>query len=176
MKKGLGIERFDQEGRTIQATFEDFILFNLYIPNGGRDHARVPFKLDFYEGLLDLCQTYRGNGQNVILCGDINTAHEEIDVNNPKAKSKITGFLPKERAWITKFIEQGFVDVFRILYPQKEQYTYWSYVNNQRAKNNGWRLDYFLVSDGLASRVKDVFTHPEVSGSDHCPVTLILDL
>ena len=174
MKKGLGIERFDHEGRTIQAEFEDFILFNLYVPNGGRDHSRVPYKLDFYAALLELCNAYHKAGKQIIICGDINTAHEEIDVNNPKTKQKITGFLPEERAWITKFLANGFVDVFRVLYPEQVQYTYWSYVQNQRAKNNGWRLDYFLVSEDLAPSVKEVLTFQEVQGSDHCPVTLVL--
>ena len=174
MKKGLGVDRFDHEGRTIQAEFEDFMLFNLYVPNGGRDHSRVPFKLDFYGALLDLCNSMHAAGKKIIICGDINTAHQEIDVNNPKSKSKITGFLPEERVWITKFLEHGFVDVFRVLYPERVQYTYWSYIGNQRGKNNGWRLDYFLVSEALLPKVKEVVTHPEVPGSDHGPVTLIL--
>jgi exodeoxyribonuclease-3 len=174
LSTGLGIDRFDHEGRTIRAEFEDYILFNLYVPNGGRDHKRVPFKLDFYSALLELCRARHAAGQKIIICGDINTAHEEIDVNNPKSKRKITGFLPEERAWISKFIDHGFVDVFRWKYPEKVQYTYWSYISNQRFKNNGWRLDYFLVSEDLAPRVIDVETNPEVLGSDHCPVTLIL--
>ena len=175
LNKGLGIDRFDHEGRTIRADFDSFTLFNLYVPNGGRDHSRVPFKLDFYAALLDLCDSMHANGKHIIICGDINTAHQEIDVNNPKSKSKITGFLPEEREWISKFLDHGFVDIFRKLYPQKVQYTYWSYIGNQRAKNNGWRLDYFLVSKALAPMVKDVSTFPNVEGSDHCPVTIMLD-
>jgi len=136
----------------------------------------VPFKLDFYAALLDLCDSLHSAGKNIILCGDINTAHEENDVNNPESKSKITGFLPEERVWISRFLEHGFSDVFRKLYPEKVQYTYWSYVRNQREKNNGWRLDYFLISDGLVPFVEKVQTHPEVTGSDHCPVTLILGI
>lgn len=175
LSKGLGIDRFDHEGRTIRAEFEDFTLFNLYVPNGGRDHGRVPFKLDFYATLLDICDSLHAEGENIIICGDFNTAHEEIDVNNPKSKSKITGFLPEERVWITEFLAHGFVDVFRGLYPEKVQYTYWSYVQNQRLKNNGWRLDYYLVSEALVPKVKDVTTHQDVLGSDHCPVTLVLN-
>jgi exodeoxyribonuclease-3 len=171
---GLGIEQFDQEGRTIRADFDQFTLFNLYVPNGGRDLSRVPFKLDYYQTLLDQCNDLLTSGRKVIISGDINTAHQEIDVHNPKTKHKLTGFLPEERAWITKFLEHGFVDVFRELYPEKIQYTYWSYLQNQRQKNQGWRLDYFLVSEGLMSKVKDVITHQEVIGSDHCPVTLHL--
>jgi exodeoxyribonuclease-3 len=174
MNKGLGYDHFDREGRTICAEFQDFVLFNLYVPNGGRDHSRVPFKLDFYAALLGICDSLHAAGKQLILCGDFNTAHDEIDVNNPKSKSKYTGFLPEERVWITKFLEHGFVDIFRKRYPEKVQYTYWSYVRNQRAKNNGWRLDYFLISPELTPKVKDVLTHQEVLGSDHCPVTLVL--
>ena len=175
MTTGLGLDRFDHEGRTVVAEFDDFILFNLYVPNGGRDHSRVPYKLDFYDALLGICDSLHTAGKKVILCGDINTAHEEIDVNNPKSKSKITGFLPEERVWITRFLDHGFSDVFRRLYPDRVQYSYWSYVRNQRLNNNGWRLDYFLVSDELVPMVVDVLTFPEVLGSDHCPVTLILE-
>lgn len=174
MKKGLGVERFDGEGRTIQAEFGDFTLFNLYVPNGGRDHSRVPYKLDFYGTLLDLCDRLHADQNNIIICGDINTAHEEIDVNNPKTKSKITGFLPEERVWIARFLKHGFVDIFRQLYPDRTQYTYWSYVGNQRARNNGWRLDYFLISESLVPMVEDIITHQDVLGSDHCPVTLMI--
>jgi exodeoxyribonuclease-3 len=175
LSRGLGKEKFDQEGRTIRADFEDFTLFSLYVPNGGRDLSRVPFKLEYYQQLLDLCDELHADGRNVIISGDINTAHEEIDVHNPRTKHKITGFLPEERAWITKFLEHGFVDVFRELYPERVQYTYWSYLQNQRQKNQGWRLDYFLVSEALRPKVKDVITHQDVMGSDHCPVTLELD-
>jgi exodeoxyribonuclease-3 len=174
LSTGLGIDRFDHEGRTIQADFDDFTLFNLYVPNGGRDLSRVPFKLDFYAALLDKCDALHAAGKKIIICGDINTAHEEIDVDNPRPKMKITGFLPEERAWITKFLGHGFVDVFRDKNPEKVQYTYWSYMQNQRGKNKGWRLDYFLVSESLASAVESVETHADVLGSDHCPVTLTL--
>jgi exodeoxyribonuclease-3 len=173
---GLGKDKLDQEGRTIQADFDDFTLFSLYVPNGGRDLKRVPFKLEYYETLLGLCDELHAAGRSVIISGDINTAHEEIDVHNPKTKHKITGFLPEERAWITKFLEHGFVDIFRELYPKTVQYTYWSYMMNQRQKDQGWRLDYFLISEALRPKVQDVITHQEVLGSDHCPVTLILDL
>jgi exodeoxyribonuclease-3 len=175
LTKGLGVDRFDHEGRTIRADFKDFTLFNLFIPNGGRDHSRVPFKLDFYAALLDICNDMHAAGRSIIICGDINTAHEYIDVNNPESKSGITGFLPEERAWITKFLAHGFVDVFREMYPERVQYTYWSYIRDQRSKNNGWRLDYFMVSEALLPRVNDVETHDDVLGSDHCPVTLILE-
>ena len=174
LSTGLGVDRFDHEGRTIQAEFDDFSLFNLYVPNGGRNLERVPFKLDFYAALLDKCDALHAAGKNVIICGDINTSHQEIDVDNPRPKMKITGFLPEERAWITKFLNHGFVDVFRERYPEEVQYTYWSYMQNQREKNKGWRLDYFLVSKSFMPQVYDVVTHQDVLGSDHCPVTLVL--
>ncbi len=171
---GLGIEEFDVEGRVIQSHFEDFTLFNIYFPNGGRDHSRVPFKLDFYAALLELCDAMHERGEQVVICGDINTAHQEIDLKNHKTNHNTTGFLPEERAWITQYLAHGFVDAFRALYPEKEQYTWWTYIGNARARNVGWRLDYFLVSEGLMERVRDVVIHDEVMGSDHCPVTLIL--
>ena len=172
---GLGIEHFDLEGRVIQTHFQDFTLFNIYFPNGGRDHSRVPFKLDFYAALLEMCDEMHENGKQVIICGDINTAHQEIDLKNHKTNHNTTGFLPEERAWITKYLEHGFKDAFRELYPEKEQYTWWTFIGNARSRNVGWRLDYFLVSEGLMSRVKDVLIHDEVMGSDHCPVTLEIE-
>jgi exodeoxyribonuclease-3 len=172
---GLGIEHFDLEGRVIQTHFQDFTLFNIYFPNGGRDHSRVPFKLDFYAALLEMCDEMHENGKQVIICGDINTAHQEIDLKNHKTNHNTTGFLPEERAWITKYLEHGFKDAFRELYPEKEQYTWWTFIGNARSRNVGWRLDYFLVSEGLMSRVKDVVIHDEVMGSDHCPVTLEIE-
>ena len=172
---GLGIEHFDLEGRVIQTHFQDFTLFNIYFPNGGRDHSRVPFKLDFYAALLEMCDEMHENGKQVMICGDINTAHQEIDLKNHKTNHNTTGFLPEERAWITKYLEHGFKDAFRELYPDKEQYTWWTFIGNARSRNVGWRLDYFLVSEGLMSRVKDVVIHDEVMGSDHCPVTLEIE-
>jgi len=171
---GLGIEKFDIEGRVIQTRFNGFRLFNIYFPNGGRDHSRVPFKLEFYATLLDLCDDLHAKGEQIIICGDINTSHQEIDLKNHKTNHKTTGFLPEERAWITRYLEHGFTDAFRVLYPEKEQYTWWTYIGNARARNVGWRLDYFLVSEGLMPKVKNVIIHDEVMGSDHCPVTLEL--
>jgi exodeoxyribonuclease-3 len=172
---GLGIPHFDVEGRVVQTHFDDFTLFNIYFPNGGRDHSRVPFKLEFYAALLELCDEMHAAGERVVICGDINTSHQEIDLKNHKTNHKTTGFLPEERAWITKYLEHGFVDAFRELYPNKEQYTWWSYIGNARSRNVGWRLDYFLVSESLMEQVQDVVIYDEVLGSDHCPVTLIID-
>ena len=114
-------------------------------------------------------------GEKVVITGDFNTAHQDIDLANPKSNQKNTGFLPEEREWVTKFLEHGFVDAFRALYPEKVQYTWWTYRSNARARNVGWRLDYYLVSAGLMPQVKDVIIHDEVMGSDHCPVTLVIE-
>ena len=171
-QNGLGVEEFDVEGRVIQSKMDDFILFNIYFPNGQRGQERVDYKLRFYSRLLDLCKEEHAKGKNVIITGDFNTAHNEIDLANPKENSKISGFLPEERVWVDKFLENGFTDAFRELYPDKVQYTWWSYRVNARVRGIGWRLDYYLVSNPFMKRVKDVTIYDQVEGSDHCPVTL----
>lgn len=173
--KGLGKDIFDNEGRVIRTRFDDFELFNIYFPNGGRDNNRVPYKLDFYAYLLDMCDQMQKEGREIIITGDFNTAHNEIDLKNPKANEKNTGFLPEERVWIDRYLEHGFIDAYRSLYPKEESYTWWTYRFSARQKNIGWRLDYFLVTRGIMQRTKDVVIHSEVMGSDHCPVTIIID-
>lgn len=172
---GFGVEEFDNEGRVIRIDFTDFALFNIYFPNGQRGMDRVDFKLRFYSHLLDLCNEIHASGQNIIITGDFNTAHTEIDLANPKENSKTSGFLPEEREWVTKFLNSGFKDAYRELYPEKVEYTWWTYRFNARERNIGWRLDYFLVSNNAMARVKDVIIHSEIGGSDHCPVSLIID-
>lgn len=174
-KFGLDVVEFDGEGRIIAHRFADFWLFNIYFPNGQRDHGRVPYKLRFYQRLLEICDELHAKGEKVILCGDFNTAHREIDLRHPKQNANTTGFLPEERQWIDTYLSHGMVDVFRYLYPETVQYTWWTYISNARAKNVGWRLDYFLVSSSLAERVNAVITHSDILGSDHCPVTLVID-
>jgi exodeoxyribonuclease-3 len=169
---GLGIEIFDTEGRVIRLKYPDFYLYNIYFPNGGEENLRVPFKLDFYARLLEICDALHESGENIIITGDFNTAHKEIDLARPKENEKNTGFLPEERVWIDKFLEHGFIDVYRQLYPSRQAYTWWTYRMNARAKNIGWRLDYYLISESLMSRVRDVQIHDDIMGSDHCPVTL----
>ena len=171
---GLGAPEFDAEGRLIASQYPGFLLFNIYFPNGRHDHTRVPYKLDFYSRLLAQCDALHAQGENIILCGDFNTAHREIDLRHPKENQNTSGFLPEERVWIDYFLAHGFVDIYRMLYPERVQYTWWTYRLNARARNVGWRLDYFLVSQSLVSRVMDVIIHAEVPGSDHCPVTLVL--
>jgi exodeoxyribonuclease-3 len=171
----LGEEKFDIEGRIIQSRLSDVILFNVYFPSGQSGQERVDYKLEFYAKLLETCDELHENGEMLVVCGDFNTAHQEIDLKNHKQNQKTSGFLPEERAWVQKYLDRGFVDAFRSLYPEKEQYTWWSYRSNARSRNVGWRLDYFLVSEKLLPRVKDVVIHDQVQGSDHCPVSLFLD-
>jgi exodeoxyribonuclease-3 len=170
---GLGLEAFDQEGRTIVAEYPAFTLVNCYFPNGSRDHSRVPFKLAFYDAFLEKCEQLRKRGQPVVFCGDINTAHRWIDLANPKSNQKTTGFLPEERVWLDKVVEAGYVDTFRHFYPEATgQYTWWSMPTRARERNIGWRLDYFFVVSEFMEYVTAAFILPEVMGSDHCPVGL----
>lgn len=172
---GLGREEFDGEGRLIIAEYPTFTLLNCYFPNGGRDHSRVPFKMAFYDAFLDKCQQLRAQGQTVIFCGDVNTAHKEIDLANPKSNQKTTGFLPEERAWMDQLVAAGYVDTFRHFYPNLAgQYSWWSMVTAARTRNVGWRIDYFFIAAEDVSRVEDAFILPEVMGSDHCPVGIKL--
>jgi exodeoxyribonuclease III len=173
--KGLGQPRFDVEGRVIRTRHAGFLLYNIYFPSGTRGPERVDYKLDFYAGLLAALDELIVAGENIILTGDFNTAHMPIDLRNPTQNKKTSGFMPVERAWIDKYLEHGFVDVYRRLYPERVQYTWWTYRMAARQRNIGWRLDYFLVSEKLWPRVKDVIIHETVPGSDHCPVSLILD-
>ena len=171
---GLDDVRFDNEGRVIRNRFQDFILYNIYFPNGQRGQERLDFKLGFYERLLEQCDALHRSGDKIIITGDFNTAHMPIDLKNAKANQKTSGFLPEERAWVQKFLDHGFVDIYRRLYPEKIQYTWWTYRMNARARGIGWRLDYFLISEALAAQVRDVIIHESVPGSDHCPVELII--
>ncbi|MCE1255617.1 MAG: exodeoxyribonuclease III [Anaerolineae bacterium] len=174
---GLGIEMFDKEGRVIRIESDEhnFVLFNIYFPNGQRDQERLDYKLAFYNALLEICDQLHNEGKNIIITGDFNTAHNDIDLANPKENSKTSGFLPEERAWIDKYLEHRFMDAFRVLYPEDVKYTWWTYRFNARKRNIGWRLDYFLVSENLMPRINKVFVHDDIEGSDHCPVTLFLD-
>lgn len=169
---GMGIDRFDGEGRILRHEFAGFDLLNVYFPNGTSGDERLQFKLDFYDAFLEHCEGLRKQGKKLVVCGDVNTAHNPIDLENPKANEKNSGFLPVERAWLDKFIAHGYVDIFRKLHPEPRQYTWWTYRTNARERNIGWRLDYFFVTKDLAAKVKDSFIMSEVMGSDHCPVCL----
>jgi exodeoxyribonuclease-3 len=172
---GLGRDEFDVEGRVLRLRFPDFTLMNVYFPSGQRGLDRVDFKLAFYAELLDLCDSLHASGEKLVICGDFNTAHNEIDLKNPKGNKNTSGFLPQERAWVDTYLSHGFVDIFRQLYPERVAYTWWTYLANARKNNTGWRLDYFLVSEALVTDVKDVEIHADILGSDHCPVTLTID-
>jgi exodeoxyribonuclease-3 len=172
---GLSSPRFDIEGRVIRTRHPNFLLFNIYFPNGQRGQERVDYKLDFYARLLEICDELHARGENVVITGDFNTAHMPIDLKNPKENETTSGFLPEEREWVQKFLDHGFVDAYRRLYPDKVQYTWWTYRFAARARGIGWRLDYFLVSEALFPRVRDVIVHEDVQGSDHCPVELQIE-
>ena len=172
---GIDIPEFDVEGRVIRTRLPDFLLFNVYFPNGQRGQDRVDFKLRFYARLLEICDELHASGEKIIITGDFNTAHKPIDLKNPDSNQTTSGFLPEEREWVGKFLDQGFVDIYRSLYPEREQYTWWTYRFNARQRNVGWRLDYFLVSESLVSHVKDVVIHEDIMGSDHCPVELLFE-
>jgi exodeoxyribonuclease-3 len=169
---GLDNSRFDVEGRVIRTRHRDLVLYNVYFPSGQRGRERVDYKLEFYSHLLGICDERHKNGEKLIITGDFNTAHTPIDLKNPKQNQKTSGFLPEERAWVQKFLDHGFVDIYRNLYPDRVQYTWWTYTSGARQRGVGWRLDYFLVSKALVPRVKDVIIHDDVPGSDHCPVEM----
>jgi len=169
---GMGTPHFDIEGRVIRTRHDGFLVYNVYFPNGGRGKERVDYKLAFYAHLLEVCDGLHVAGEKVIISGDFNTAHMPIDLRNPQENETTSGFMPEERAWVQKFFDHGFIDVYRHLYPEREQYTWWTYRFNARQRGIGWRIDYFLVSAALLPRVQDVIIHDEVPGSDHCPVEL----
>ena len=170
----LGTADLDMEGRVIVAEYPGFTLLNIYFPNGKKDESRLRYKMDFYEAFLQFADSLKAGGENLVICGDLNTAHNEIDLARPKENSTISGFLPEERAWMDKFVAHGYVDTFRHFNKEPNHYTWWDLKSGARARNVGWRLDYFFVSEGLLPSVSRAFIMPEVMGSDHCPVGIIL--
>jgi exodeoxyribonuclease-3 len=171
---GCEASRFDAEGRVLRLDFKEFTLYNIYFPNGGRGPERVRYKLDFYDLLLEQWEELRAEGRPLIICGDYNTAHQEIDVAKPVEWSKTSGFLPEERLWLDKLTDMGYVDIFRKFNQSPEQYTYWDNFRNSRERNVGWRIDYFWVTPDLVSHIENATIHPEVMGSDHCPIGIAL--
>lgn len=174
VKNGFGIDKFDLEGRTLIADFGDFVLFNVYFPNGKMSPERLQYKMDFYDSFLKYADELKEEGRNIMVCGDVNTAHKEIDLARPKQNEKISGFLPEERAWIDKFLSHGYVDTFRKFNQKPDQYTWWSYRTRARERNVGWRLDYFFVNREFMDHVESSFILYDVMGSDHAPVGLNL--
>lgn len=169
VEKGFGIERFDSEGRILTLHYEKFVLMNIYYPNGKASPERLQYKLDFYDAFLDFTEKLRAKGKNLVICGDVNTAHKEIDLAHPKENETTSGFLPVEREWMDKFFGHGYVDTFRIFNNEPGQYTWWHVITRARERNVGWRIDYFFVDENFGKNVKSGFIMPEVMGSDHCP-------
>lgn len=168
-------EKFNTQGRLIEAVFEDFVLLNVYFPNGGSGEKQFEYKLDFYDAFLVYVKKLKKQGKSVIFCGDVNVAHEEIDIARPKENAHHVGFLPEERAWFDEVLAAGFIDTFRELHPnKKDAYTYWDQISRARDRNVGWRLDYFVVSPDVMPQVKKSEILSDVYGSDHCPVELVM--
>lgn len=170
----IGEDRFDHEGRVIRAEYKNFVFFNVYFPNGQKDQERLDYKMDFYDRFFDVMQKVVKSGKNIVVCGDYNTAHKEIDLFHPKQNEKYSGFLPIERAWLDKLVENGYVDTFRKFNQEPLQYTWWTYRMGARARNVGWRIDYFFVNKKMAPKLKDAFILQEIMGSDHCPLGIEL--
>ena len=190
---GLNVERFDTEGRVLMTQYPGFKLFNVYFPkaysprevatarkegaaNAGKMAERLPFKLAFYDSFLAHIDDLRERGDNIIVCGDFNVAHHEIDLARPKANRETSGFLPEERAWMDKLVSHGYIDTFRHFNREPGHYTWWSYRFKAREKDIGWRLDYFYVSSGLLKSLGSAFILKDVHGSDHCPVGITLKI
>lgn len=170
---GMGIKKFDDEGRTIVVYYEKFVLINCYFPNAGMSPERLTYKLEFYDAFLKFINKLKKEGYNVIFTGDVNTAHNAIDLARPKANESNTGFLPIERAWLDKVVENNFLDIFRTLNPDKKDvYTYWDMKTRARDRNVGWRIDYFFTNKEFFKNIKSFKTLSDYMGSDHCPIMI----
>lgn len=172
---GFGIEKFDMEGRVVMTEFEKFILFNVYFPNGKMNSDRLNYKLEFYNAFLSHIEKLRKKGKPIIFCGDVNTAHQEIDLARPKQNEKISGFLPVERKWIDQVVKKGYIDTLREFHKEPELYTWWDLKTRARERNVGWRIDYFFIQEELKKHLKDAYIMPEVMGSDHCPTAIKME-
>ncbi len=173
VKKGFGYSKFDKEGRVLILEYEKFILMNIYYPNGKMSDERLKYKLDFYDYFLKFCKKQK---KPLVICGDVNTAHNEIDLARPKDNENNSGFLREERDWLDKFEEEGLIDTFRHFHPKTVKYSWWSFRTRARQRNVGWRLDYFYVTKNFLKKVKDAFILNEVMGSDHCPVGVKIEV
>lgn len=173
VETSLNTESFDIEGRVQMAHLGSLLIANIYFPNGNgkdRDNSRIPYKLDFYKRLFDVLEPYRKAGKELLVMGDFNTAHQEIDLARPKENVKTSGFCPEERAELDRWLNSGYVDTFRHFEKAPNNYTWWSHRSGARERNVGWRIDYVLASENAMRYIKSAFIWPEVSGSDHCPV------
>ena len=173
---GIGIDEHDHEGRVITAEFDSFYMITCYTPNSQNELARLDYRMKWEDDFLDYVKKL-SKKKPVIYCGDLNVAHEEIDLKNPKTNHQNAGFTDEERGKMTKVLNSGFTDSYRKLYPDKsDAYTWWSYRMNARARNVGWRIDYFIVSDSIAESIREAMIYPEITGSDHCPIGLEIDI
>ena len=171
---GLGINRFDAEGRVLITEHDNFFLYNIYFPNGQKDEIRLKYKLDFYDELLPIINEQVDNGANVIVAGDWNTAHHAIDLARPKENEKTSGFMPIERERLDTYESHGWVDTFRHFNSESDRYSWWSYRTGARPRNVGWRIDYFFVNEGFIDELEYANIHDDIMGSDHCPVSITL--
>jgi len=176
IKKGFGIEKFDKEGRTLITEYTSFVLFNIYFPNGKKNDERLDYKLNFYDTFLGYVDNLKTEGKNIIVCGDFNTAHKEIDLTRPKANENRSGFLPIERAWMDTFVDHGYIDTFRYFNKKPNQYSWWDLKTRSRERNVGWRIDYFFVNKKFLPHLKKAFIMQEITGSDHCPVGIEIEI
>jgi len=174
VQEGLGIDRFDAEGRVLITEHDNFLLYNIYFPNGQKDDIRLQYKLDFYDELLPIINEHVDNGTNVVVTGDWNTAHHEIDLARPKENVKTSGFMPIERERLETYVNKGWVDSFRHFHTEPDRYTWWTYRFGARDRNIGWRIDYFFVNEEFIDQLQDADIHSEIMGSDHCPISLNL--
>jgi len=172
VRYGIGAKEIDREGRVVAVEFKNYIVINTYFPNSQRDHARLPYKLAFCEAFHKFTEKELGRGKSIFICGDMNIAHNEIDLKNAKSNKKNAGFLPEERAWMTQFLDSGYVDTFRHFEKGPDHYTWWSNRPGVRQRNIGWRLDYFITNADSQTRLKAAVHQHKVLGSDHCPVAL----
>ncbi len=169
---GLGVEAFDKEGRTLILEYPNFYFLNIYFPNGGQGEERIAFKLRFYDCFLQKSKELFKTGKTVIACGDVNTAHQEIDLARPKENSGVTGFLPEERAWLDRFFSEGYADVYRAFEKEGGHYSWWDYKTRARERNVGWRIDYFMIDAPSLPKVTGASILTDVFGSDHCPIEM----
>jgi exodeoxyribonuclease-3 len=169
---GSGNDLYDMEGRILRADFKDFSLMSLYIPSGSSGDERQAFKMEFLDFFLSYVNDLKKDCPRLIISGDFNICHKAIDIHNPVSNKNSSGFLPEEREWVTRFLDTGFIDTFRLFNKDPHQYTWWSFRANSRAKNLGWRIDYHMTTKNLESRLKSAVIYPDVNHSDHCPIML----
>ena len=178
VRYGIGQPRFDDEGRILELDFGTFVFFNVYFPNGQMSPERLQYKLDFYEAFFAYTDRYKNEGRRVVITGDYNTAHNEIDLKNPQANAKTSGFLRIERDWLDRITAEGYVDTFRHCHPDTVKYSWWTYRFKARDRDIGWRIDYFFVTGDIIKKgwIKEAFIDNDIFGSDHCPIGLVLEI